>query len=125
MKNPTSETMKLQNIIKELLNEIGWSTKHLVKKICDDRVRRGEPDSDIDENTEYEKIKKQLSRTSTSPHILNSLIQFILSDKEVMKSSMVRLPSINPEYFSDNEMKILQGIASVSKDVFEQENCHD
>lgn len=121
MKNSTNETKELQIIVKELLNEIGWNTKQLAEEICKDKALSGKSDSDIDEKAEYEKIRKQLSRPSTKPYILNNLIQFISTHRAGEKLKIMRLPTINPEYFSKNEMEILQGIAEISKSIFEQE----
>ncbi|HDR1354631.1 TPA: hypothetical protein QB401_002199, partial [Pasteurella multocida] len=60
MEKRASETKKLQNALKSLLQEAGWSKKKLAEKIVDDHARAGNPD-DRDVQTEYEKIKKLLS----------------------------------------------------------------
>lgn len=121
--NSIDESAVLQNTVRELLKELNWDIRHLAKEMCDDKSYKGVSDADINEEKEYEKIKKRLSRPTTKLNLLQELINFMLTHKDGKKLNRVRrLPNINPDYFSDNEKEILKDIAEISKNIFEQEN---
>ncbi|HDR1102814.1 hypothetical protein [Pasteurella multocida] len=121
MKKQADETKELQNSLKSLLQEVGWSKKELAKEIVDDLARSGSPDY-RDEQTEYEKIKKLLSRPTTKPETLLFYINFIITHKETKKYNFIKHPEVNLNKFEPWEQEILKGIAQASSEFFSEFN---
>ncbi|HHT7865501.1 hypothetical protein [Pasteurella multocida] len=121
MKKRASETKKLQNALKSLLQEAGWSKKKLAEKIVDDHARAGNPD-DRDVQTEYEKIKKLLSRPTTKPETLKFYINFLINHRETKQHEFVKHPKINLNDFELWEQEILKGVAQISSEFFSEFN---
>lgn len=69
------QSLLLKKELKILLRNVGWDVRRLAKELCDDYARAG--GCDVDEEKEYEKIKKQLSRSSTKPEVWHRYIRFI------------------------------------------------
>ncbi|NYA47292.1 hypothetical protein BFQ30_04060 [Haemophilus quentini] len=69
------QSLLLKKELKILLRNVGWDVRRLAKELCDDYARSGA--CDVDEEKEYEKIKKQLSRSSTKPEVWHRYIKFI------------------------------------------------
>ncbi|HHT7856272.1 hypothetical protein [Pasteurella multocida] len=121
MKKQADETKELQNSLKSLLQEVGWSKKELAKEIVDDLARSGNPDY-RDEQTEYEKIKKLLSRPTTKPETLKFYINFLITHREMKQYKFVKHPTINLDDFELWQQEILKGVAQVSSEFFSEFN---
>jgi hypothetical protein len=50
------QSLLLKKELKILLRNVGWDVRRLAKELCDDYARAG--GCDVDEEKEYEKIKK-------------------------------------------------------------------
>lgn len=122
MKKSSNETLKLQKELKDLLNEIGWSEKDLAREICNDNASKGIPECDIDENKEYEKIRKQLYRPTTKIYALKDLILFIISHREIKNKQFIKTPKVDMARYSENERSFLDNIAKISAQIFEEES---
>ncbi|MGC7589205.1 hypothetical protein ACPWUF_01765 [Bisgaard Taxon 46] len=119
MKKQANETKELQNTLKSMLQEVGWSKKELAKKILDDLALSGNPDY-RDEKMEYDKIKKLLSRSTTKPETLLFYINFIITHKDTEKYNFIKHPEVNLNTFEPWEQEILKGVAQASSEFFSE-----
>ncbi|WP_424409712.1 hypothetical protein [Pasteurella sp. PK-2025] len=116
MKKQANETKELQNALKSILQEVGWSKKELARKI----LRQSESYDYRDEQTEYDKIKKLLSRPTTKPETLQFYINFIITHGETKKYNFIKHPKVNLKDFEPWEQEILKGVAQASSEFFSE-----
>lgn len=119
MEKQANETIELQNSLKSLLREVGWSKKKLAKKIIADHERAGNIDN-RDVQMEYEKLKKLLSRPTTKPEQLKAYINFLITHRETKQHKFIKHPAINLDEFEVWEQEILKGVAQVSSEFFSE-----
>ncbi|STO58812.1 Uncharacterised protein [Canicola haemoglobinophilus] len=122
MNKCTNEIQVLQKEIKSVLDEIGWKQTDLARKICESKSNSGIPDCDIDEEKEYQKLKKQLSRCTTDIGILDQIMQVIIEDPSVKNKGFIRIPKVGIKDFTQDEQKLLISIEDISKKFFEKES---
>mgnify|MGYP000212244575 CR=1 FL=1 len=82
-----TETEKLQIEIKRLLEKMGWSQKRLGRELY---FETSDIDNDEELKQSEEKVKKQLSRKTTSAETLNAYLDFMLSHDDVRLLELVR-----------------------------------
>lgn len=111
----TQETLQLQQQLRSLLNEVGWSLKKLAFEIAiQDEV--GER-LDKDPDKEYEKLRKALNRTTTKPQTLNEYINFIIEQNK--KRNLYRVPKLSNDNFSEIELALFHDIENISAETFD------
>lgn len=103
-KDYSDEILENQKIIRELINDLGWSDRKFAGEYCNEN-----PDcrDEADYNACIEKVRKQISTARKSKkvlHDLNNYICFIENTDEFKKSGKIRLTSISLSLL-DNEIK--------------------
>lgn len=110
-----NEILNLQNEVKHLLKIVGWNEKQLARKILNDPTYN--PTGDREEQTEYEKIKKRLSRGTTKPENLYEYINFIIKNNPKLDLTK----HIDPKtILNEKDRKIIEEIREISKEFFKE-----
>ena len=107
----TMETLELQNEIKKIIGELGWSQNRLAREIYTATF----DDDDLDEITKLEAIlKKHLKRESTNPNRLLKYLKIISQHHEFQKLDIVL-----PIYLTNNSLSevIQAGMMDISKEI--------
>ncbi len=106
-------TNELQSEIKKLIKKIGWSLPKLSDVIY--TAMHDEFEYDEDEALKFrEKIKKQLSRKSTTPEILENYLHIISQDRKVERHEIIIPVYIKSKYL-DSEM--VEKMRSISRGI--------
>lgn len=113
-----NETQKLQEQLKSLLKEVGWTRKELAVNITSSEEYRSQDKEDPDK--EYERLRKALNRASTKPATLHCYINFILEENK--KRELYKLPKPDIHNFSASEQKILKEVGEIAFNFFQHEN---
>lgn len=102
-------TIELQKEIKIILAKLDWSQKRLGREVY---MAKFDHDND-DEIRQYEeKIKKDLSRPTTKPELLNSYLDIISQHRDFEKLDVVL-----PTYYKSDilEGPVEKGLGDISK----------
>lgn len=109
MKNSEVEAKLLD--LKELLDEVGWTKKMLAKKIA-------VHDHNIDDEKEYQRIKKIFTRLPKKSDRVEYYIQFILNHRENKNRNFFKLPQPDLSKFNQDELEILKAVNEISEEFF-------
>lgn len=107
------ETLKLQNEIKKIIGELGWSRKRLAREVYTATF----DDDDLDEIKKLEEnIKKHLNRESTNPNRLLKYLEIISYHHEFEKLDIVL-----PIYLNNNSLSktVQDGMMDISNEIDE------
>ncbi|OOF43801.1 hypothetical protein BKK51_10815 [Rodentibacter trehalosifermentans] len=112
MTKKQANEQEIQNLLielQQLLNDVGWTKRELAVKVA-------QSDHEIDQNSEYERIKKLFNRPPKKGDRLNFYISFIVRHRDNKKENFRKLPKL--ENFNENQKSILNGIAEIAKEIF-------
>ncbi|ABD83109.1 hypothetical protein [Saccharophagus degradans] len=103
------ETETLQEEIKSLLDQLGWSKNRLAREIY---VFTHDVDEELEIKRFEESLRKQLRRSTTSAERLKGYLEFIYQHDEYLKTE-----SLKPKYFQSGLLsnKMESGMKSISK----------
>lgn len=109
------ETIELQQKLRQLLDEIGWSLRKLAHEfsIHDEFNDR----QDLDPDKEYEKLRKALKRESTKPETLHRYINFIIEQNK--SRALYKIPKLPDNSFNEKEKELFKDIGAIAKQFFE------
>ena len=87
-------TKEMQNEINEIISKLSWSQYRLADVLYtakyDDDGNVEDKNGKTDKDRCYEKLKKELTRSSTKPALLESYLQIICNDREFEKLDCVK-----------------------------------
>ena len=104
-------TDKLQSEINSIINKLGWSKNRLAREVY---VATFDDDNEVEIKRLEERLKKELSRSSTKPERLEEYLQIISRNREFEKLDLVLPVFIKNKYLSDN---VMSGMATISKTI--------
>jgi len=107
-------TPKLQKELKNIIAQLGWSQKRLAREIY---MSENEVDNDDEIIRFEEKLKKELTRTTTKPQRLSHYLDIISRHSDFEK-----LDIIVPRYYSSGILseELEAGILSISRSIYNQ-----
>ncbi|WP_067215614.1 hypothetical protein [Marinomonas gallaica] len=111
-----TETEKLQKEIKILLKKIGWSQAQLGRELY---YEKSDADNDDELQQWQEKVKKQLSRSTTPAETLQAYLDFTLSHGDARVLQQVRGQPVKLGFISNS---LTGEIAKLSKELDRQSN---
>ncbi|TEW52651.1 hypothetical protein [Psychromonas algicola] len=104
-------TLELQNEIKKIIGELGWSQKRLGREIY---IATFDDDNDDEIKKFEEKIKKDLSRKTIAPQKLKGYLEIISRHHEFEKLDII-LPIYKKSHVLSNTIQT--GMMKISKEI--------
>lgn len=102
-------TEELQGEIKRLLGKLRWSQKRLGREFY---YAKYDDDDSVEISRYEEKVKKDLSRQSTRPEVLQSYLDIIMQHNEFKKLDII-VPIYRRSYVLSEGME--RGMVKISK----------
>lgn len=109
----TERTKELQNIIHSIIDRIGWSRKALARQL---HWELHDSDNDNEIRQFEERLKKELTRPTTKPELLEYYLDVLRRLPEIERSELVVPQYLGSKRLSPEMEGILTGISkSISK----------
>ncbi|MFL1466850.1 hypothetical protein [Marinobacter sp. HN1S83] len=107
----TNRTLELQEAIESLIARVGWSRKALARQL---HWELNDTDDNEELNRFEERLKKELTRPTTKPELLERYLDVIRHLPEVEKANLVV-----PQYISSKRLypEIESALIDLSKDL--------
>lgn len=110
----TGETTDLQQQIRTLLGQLGWSQNEFARRFYVEETSESEYDDEAELRAFQERLKKELQRPSTDPLKLNRYLDYLIAHPSAANLD-VSLNRPTPLGAISDELR--RGLAAISKEI--------